>query len=130
MKSFYQKQYPSKNIKSHKVSSKFLSDPVQRTISKYKHHPSALSIQGKIFNEYKFFFTAVNKIDVKKEIKNINPWKASTKNGYVSKNIKSHKVSSKFLEKLVNDAIISDIFPGNLKLADVTPVFKKEKHSG
>lgn len=49
---------------------------------------------------------------------------------YPSKNIKSHKVSSKFLEKLVNDAIISDIFPGNLKLADVTPVFKKEKHSG
>ena len=28
---------------------------------------------------------------------------------YPSKNIKSHKVSSKFLEKLVNDAIISDI---------------------
>ena len=31
-----------------------------------------------------------------------------------------------FLKKLVNDAIISGKFPDNLKLADVTPVFKKK----
>ena len=38
----------------------------------------------------------------------------------------SYKVLSNFLQKLVNYAMISGKFPDNLKLADVTPVFKKK----
>ena len=46
---------------------------------------------------------------------------------YTSRVLKdSHKVPSNFLQKLVNDAIISSKFPDNLKLADVTPVFEKK----
>lgn len=56
-----------------------LSDPFQRAIAKYKHHSSALSVQSKISNRYNFFFSGVSKIDVGKEIKNINPKKATAK---------------------------------------------------
>ena len=84
-------------------------------------------IQSKIFNRYKFSFSAVNKTDVEKEINNINPRKPTTKNNILPRILKeSRKVSSKFLQGHVNDAIISGKFPDNLKLADVTPVFKKK----
>ena len=35
-----------------------------------------------------------------------------------------------FLQKLINDAVISGKFPGNLKLADDTQVFEKENPLG
>ena len=106
-----------------------LSDPVQRTIAKYKHHPDVLLIQSKISNGCKCSFSAVSKSDVEKEIKNINPRKATSKNNIPPRILKeSHKVSPKFLQKLVKDAIISGKFLDNLKLVDVTPVFKKKHH--
>ena len=105
-----------------------MSDPARRAIAKYKHHTSVLLIQSKISNRSKFSFSGVSKTDVEKEIGNINPKKVTTKNNITPGILKeSHKVSSNFFQKLVNDAIISGKFPDNLKLADVTPVFKKKK---
>ena len=54
--------------------------------------------------------------------------KSYYQNWYPPKNIKkSLKVLSNFWQKLVNDTIISGKFSDNLKLADVTPAFKKKK---
>ena len=61
-----------------------------------------------------------------RKIKN-SPRKATTKNNTPPRILKeSHKVSAKFLGKLVNGAIMSGKFSDNLKLAYVTPVFKKK----
>ena len=102
-------------------------DPAQRAIAKYKHLPSVLLIESKISSRYKFSFPGVSKTDVGKEIENINPKKITTRNNTTPRILnESHTVSSNFLQKLVNDAIISGKFPDNPKLADVTPVFKKK----
>ena len=78
-----------------------MPDPAQRAIAKYKHHPSDLLIQSKIFNRYKFSFSAVSKTDFEKEIKNINPRKGTTKNNIPRRILKeSHKASFKFLQNL------------------------------
>ena len=104
-----------------------MSGPVQRAIAKNKYHQSISLIQSKISNRYKFSFSAVTKTDVEKDIKNVHPKKPTTKINIPSRILKeSHKVSSIFLKKLLNDAIISGKLPGNLKLADVTPIFKKK----
>ena len=64
--------------------------------------------------------------DIEKEINNINPKKATTSNSIPPKIlIKSSKVSASVLHKLFNDSIEKSDFPQNLKLADITPVYKK-----
>ena len=64
---------------------------------------------------------------LRKKIKNINLRKATTKNNISPRLLKeSHKDPFKFLQKLISGDIISGKFQKNLKLADVTPVFKKK----
>ena len=66
--------------------------------------------------------------DIEKEINNINPKKATTSNSIPPKIlIKSSKVSDSVLHKLFNDSIEKSDFPQNLKLADITPVYKKNE---
>ena len=89
---------------------------------------SLLLVQSKISNRYKFFFSAVNKTNVvQKEIKNINPKKTGTKNNILSRIVKqSHKASSNFLQKLVNDAIISGKVSRRSEISSITPVLKEK----
>ena len=57
----------------------------------------------------------------------INPIKATTSNSIRPKILKkSSKVSASVLHnKLFNNSIEKSDFPQNLKLADITPVYKK-----
>ena len=52
-------------------------DLVERAIKKYEIHPSILLIKNKIGNEKSFKFEAVSVSDIEKEIKTINPKKAT-----------------------------------------------------
>ena len=40
--------------------------------------------------------------------------------------IKTSNVSAQFVHKIFNESIETGVYPDNLKLADVTPVFKKK----
>ena len=67
------------NENSHLVNnepSTFLG-PVERAINKYKIHPSILLITNKIGNEKSFKFEAIGVSDIEKDIKTINPQKAT-----------------------------------------------------
>ena len=73
-----------------------------------------------------FSFRTVEIGDIEKEINNINSKKATTSNSIPPKiSKKSSKVSATVLHKLFNDSIEKSDFPQNLKLADITPVYKK-----
>ena len=62
--------------------------------------------------------------DIEKEINNINPEKATT-NTIPPKILKtSTKLSAIVLHELFNDSIERSDFPQNLKLVDITPVYK------
>ena len=64
---------------------------------------------------------------IKNEIKGLNPNKAATYNNIVPNIMRSSaKVTANTLQLLVNNAISNGKFPENLKLADVTPIFKKK----
>ena len=43
-----------------------ISGPIEKTISKYKFHPSILLINDKIVNQDKFSFKATFKLDIRK----------------------------------------------------------------
>ena len=103
-----------------------ITDPIDKAIDKYKFHPSILLIQKHLKNHDVFSFKTVEIGDIEKEINNINPKKATTSNSIPPKIFKkSSKVSVSVLHKLFNDSIEKSDFPQNLKLADITPVYKK-----
>ena len=64
---------------------------------------------------------------IKNEIKGLNPNKGTTHNSIPSKILRqSAEVTANTLQLLFNNAISNSEFRENLKLADVTPVFKKK----
>ena len=107
-------------------SSDDISDPIDKAIDKYKFHPSNLLIQKHLKNHDVFSFQTVETGNIEKEINNINPKKATTSNSIPPNILKtSAKVSASVLPKLFNYSIEKSDFPQNLKLADITPVCKK-----
>ena len=102
-----------------------MKDPVTRAIEKFKTHPSVLIIKDKIFQGNKCSFTEVSQSEVEKEIKNLNIKKATTHKNIPPKVLKtSARVTAEILQQLFNQALTTGELPGNLKNADVTPVFK------
>ena len=103
-----------------------ISDPIEKAISKYKFHPSILLINDKIVNQDKFSFEPISKLDIDKEVQLINPKKASTSDSIPSKILKIiSEVSADTLHNLLH-MLKTGNFPDNLRLADITPVFKKK----
>ena len=104
-----------------------LSDPVEIAIKKYKNLPSTVAITEKFNFTVRFEFEEVNLKDIEKEILNLN-----TQNAVASNSIpaKASDICSPVLQQIWNDEILKKCqFPENLKLADITSVFKKEdKH--
>ena len=91
-----------------------------------KFHQSILLIQKHLKNHNVSSFKTVEIGDIEKEIDNINPYKATTSNGIPPKIFKKFsKVSANVLHKLFNISTEKSDFPQNLKLADITPVYKK-----
>ena len=118
------------NIKENRFitnrSSDGTTDPLDKAIDRYKLHRSILLIQERRQNHNVFSFKTVAIGDIEKKINNIDPKKATTSNNILPKIFKkSSKVSASVLLKLFNDSIEKTDFPQNLKLADTTPVYKK-----
>ena len=75
----------------------------------------------------RFEFEEVNLKDIEKEILNPNTKKAVTSNSIPAKVLKeAFDICSPVLQQIWNDKIFKCYFPKNLKLADITPAFKKE----
>ena len=101
---------------------------MEKAIKKYEIHPSILLIKNKIGNEKSFKFEAISVSDIEKEIKTINPKKATPSGNIPPKILKlSSDTTAITLQELFNESLSNCEFPDKLKLADITPVFKKKK---
>ena len=106
---------------------KNIQDPIEKIIVKYQFYLSILIIKNKTENANIFRFKHVMLSDIKNQIKGQNTKKATTHNNITPKILpQSPEVTAKTLQLLLNNAISSRVFPENLKLADVIPVFKKK----
>ena len=78
-------------------------------------------------SESRFSFKEVGLSDVENEINNLNPKKANTFNNIPPKILKENSdLCNNTILRIINDVIHTAQFPDVLKLADSTPVFKKE----
>ena len=109
-----------------------MSDPVEKAIEKFEFHPIIFLIKSEIGKknfQNLFCFNEVTKAEVLKEINSINNKKANPFNTIPSKILKiSSECSDDTLTSLINKSLTSSRkFPSNLKLADITPIYKKKK---
>ena len=102
-----------------------ISDSVQQATVKFESHPGISLIKNKITNENNFNFEPVSLSDIEFEIRLPNAKKATT--NIPPKILKSSSEATvHVLYRLCNETMSKGVFPDNLKLADVTPVFKKD----
>ena len=102
------------------------NDPIEKILKTYSSHPSIVMIRSEV-SAATFSFREVTDTEVKKEITNLNPKKAIPHGNIPIKHIKeTSEVCSTFLTNIFNIGIKNGTFPDELKLADITPVHKKE----
>jgi len=104
------------------------NDPIDIAISKYKNHPSIISINENVSFESRFNFTEVTEDDIQREILNLNSKKPGTFGNIPTKMLKdSSEICNVVLKNIWNSEILGKLyFPSKLKLADITPVYKKK----
>ena len=106
---------------------KNIQDPIEKIIVKNQFPPNILIIKNKIENTNTFGFKHIMLSDIKNEIKGLNPNKATTHNNFPPKILRqSAEVTANTLQLLFNNAISSSEFRENLRLTDVTPIFKEK----
>ncbi|NRA91023.1 MAG: hypothetical protein HRU43_07880, partial [Simkaniaceae bacterium] len=102
-------------------------DLVLRAIEKYQNHPSIVKIRQQTPVNACFSFKQTDLKSVTKEVNNLNESKSTPIESIPAKILKH--ISDILCPKIVidfNSSIKTGIFPQNQKLADITPIFKKD----
>ena len=105
-----------------------ISDPTLKAILKYRNHPSIIAIRKKYKISECFKFTEVDQKDIEKEILKLDLNKASQSSDIPTKIvIENVDIFGDFICTSYNNTVKSSQFYQNLKLADITPAYKKGK---
>ena len=101
-------------------------NPLDKAILTYKEHPSIQSIKSKYDESSKFSFREITEEEISNEILSLNTAKASQQSD-IPTNILRINVDlySFYLQKILNKCLKKSVFPDAMKVAEVTPVFKK-----
>ena len=104
-----------------------LTDPVKVALKKFEAHPSILVIKELVTVDSKFSFSKVSISEIAKEVKELKTNKACTFLGIPAKFLKTVlEIIVEPLMKIWNTEIVENQkFPSKLKLADITPIFKR-----
>ena len=101
------------------------NEDIDRTVEKYKHHPSVTAIK-QASPDLSFSFTPVVREDILKEIKNLNSAKTTQEHDITIEILMENvDLFADFLHPAFNECVETGKFPSCLKQADITPVFKK-----
>ena len=103
-----------------------IDDPTLKAIAKWRNHPSILAIESEYKNRANSSFNFVSKEDVLTEIKMLDVSKTIQESDIPVKIIKANE--NFFAEAICfyfNKSLENGKFPNCLKLANITPVFKK-----
>ena len=119
------------NITTHLKLKPTKIDPkanLESIIDTFQNHESAQRIKLAIFHsKSSLTFNSVSELDVKKEILNLSSKKATRKGDIPAKILKSSiNAYLSELTILINNCLKKGVFPEDLKLADITPILKKE----
>ena len=106
-------------------------DQVTNAVNKFRNHPIIIMMKNEKKYDQSFSFGPVPYDDVLKKVKTLDTTKASQQSNIPTKTLKQNSdYFAEYFNKNINQCISKSIFPSDLKLADVTPVYnKKPKNS-
>ena len=94
----------------------YITDPIMKTINKYKHHLCILVINSKLSSLESFYFNKTSNFDMEKEMKLLNIKKVTTIKNVPLKVLKSSVHScSETLAKFFYNVMNNNEFPDELK---------------
>ena len=103
-----------------------IDHPTLKAVVKWRNHSSILTITSEHENTPKFSFNFVSKELILRKIKTLDSSKAIQENNIPVKLIKGNSdLFAEIICKYFNESSEKSKFPDCLKLANVTPVFKK-----
>ena len=94
----------------------------------FQNHESVQRIKlANFHSKSSLKFNSLSELDVKKEILNLSSKKA-TRKGHIPAKILKWSINAYLSELtiLISNCLKKGVFPDDLKLADITPIFKKE----
>ena len=99
---------------------------VEAAIQKHNRHPSVVMIRDNFTELKTFSFCTVSPDDISYKLKSIDIKKATGCDNIPGKILRiAHKELTLPLTSLINNCMRNNIFPGNMKLAEVSPSYKK-----
>ena len=102
-------------------------DQVANAVNKFRNHSSIIMIKNKKKNDQSFSFGPVTYDDVLKKVNTLDTAKASQQSDIPTKILKQNSdYFAEYFYENINQCISKSVFPSDLKLADVTPVYKKK----
>ena len=105
-------------------------DYISNIIEKFKNHPSILRIKEKVEIDESFHFSPVDESVISDKIGSLDKRKPTTYNNIPTRILVDNKdIISPIITEMYNDSNRNSNFPNSLKLADVTPVHKKEERT-
>ena len=120
---------PNLNIsfnKSHLLDRSDIQDSVSNIIRRYENHPSIKIIKTHVQYAENFSFKQIDLPELLEVIQSLDTNKTAQDSDIPTKLLKENcDIYSEILLKNFNNSIITSTFPSNLKLANVTPIFKK-----
>ena len=100
-------------------------DPILAAIKKYSTHPSILKIKEIVNTGHIFSFRETTIDNILKLVNKLKTKKASTSNDIPSKVLKENiDICGDHLLNIINNGISTSNFDSDLKLADISPIFK------
>ena len=105
-----------------------LEDQVEIVIKKFENHLSVLSIKETININELFQFLEITSEEILSEINNLDNKTVGSYKNVPTKILKeSSEISCEYMTKIWNEqAVMQKSFPNELKLADSTPVLKRD----
>ena len=102
------------------------ADPVLKAIEQCKNHPSIRIINDGYKTNSVITFNQVSLEEIQKELKNVNPSKASQSSDIPTKIIRQNlDLFAQILHQEMNQSLDLNKFPSTMKLGNITPSFQK-----
>ena len=103
-----------------------ISHPIFRAILKYANHPSTIAIKD-LNNTSLFSFSNVSVADVKKEIRKLDPRKATQNTDLPVRILKQNSdIFGNYIRDFFHECVDKGVFPSILKNANITHLFFKK----
>ena len=103
-----------------------IEHPILSIIEQYKNHPSIIAISNQNMDR-RFSFQEITKSEIKQEVLNLDSSKACQQSVLPTKIIKANSdIFTEVIHKELSRGLEEGNSPCTMKLANVTPVYKKD----